>query len=82
MRSRKPPYRRHTIRSFETLPPRNGGVAILASRLIAVLQGWDVSEEEIEMQLRSAERAGTGGSVLSYVKIDQSWQPKNVKKRR
>ena len=64
--------------SFQTMPPRHAGKAIGASRLIAVLQGWDVTESEIESQRRVATGAGVHGYVVIYDKMDQSWTPKIV----
>ena len=47
--------------------------------LVAVLQGWDVADEDITAQIRVAERSGVAGYVVSNLKIDQSWQPQVVK---
>ena len=69
----------HGIKSFETMPPRHKGKAIPASRLVSVLQGWNVADEDITAQIRVAERSGVGGYVVSYLNIDQSWQPRVVK---
>ena len=66
------------IKSFETMPPQHNGTAIPVSRLIAILQGWDVSSEETEAQLAAAKKAGVKGYVVAYDKIDQSWSPKIV----
>ena len=33
---------KHALRSFEIMPPTRGGKAVPVSKLIAVLQGWDV----------------------------------------
>ena len=66
------------IKSFETMPPRNGGRAIPASRMIAILQGWQVSPEELTAQQKVAVQSGASGYVVAYEKIDQSWSPKNV----
>ncbi len=66
------------IKTFETMPPRHNGKAIPASRMIAVVQGWDVSMEEIEAQQIAATKAGANGYVVAYDKLDQSWLPKIV----
>ena len=66
------------IKTFATMPPMHNGKAIPASRMIAVLQGTDVSIEEIEAQRMSAARAGANGYVIAYDQIDQTWQPKIV----
>lgn len=67
------------ISSFQKMPPRHNGKAIGASRLLPVLQGWDVSKEEIAAQIRMAEESGAAGYVVSYLKIDQGWQPRIIK---
>ena len=66
------------IKSFETMPPRHHGTAISSSRMIAVVQGWDVTAEEIEAQRTAALEAGANGYVVAYDRIDQSWSPKVV----
>lgn len=64
------------IATFETMPPRHNGKSISASRIIAVVQGWDVSAKEIAAQRASAVKAGANGCVVAYDEIEQSWTPK------
>ena len=66
------------LETFETLPPKHGGKSIPASRLIAVLQGWDITPEEIAAQQTVAAAAGANGYVVAFDKIEQSWSPKVV----
>lgn len=66
----------YAIRTFQTMPPQQGGEPIAASRMIAVLQGWDTSKTEIEAQQNIATTAGASGYVTAYDKIEQSWAPK------
>lgn len=66
------------IKTFETMPPKHNGKAIPASRIVAVVQGWDVTAEEITAQRRAAEEAGVIGCVVAYEKIEQSWSPKVI----
>lgn len=66
------------VRTFETMPPRHNGTSIPASRLIAVVQGWDVSAEEIDAQRKAATNAGANGYIVAYEKINQSWSPQFV----
>lgn len=66
------------IKTFQKMPPQHNGTAIPASRMIAVLQGWDVSPEEIAAQQTAAQKAGAIGSVVAFDKIEQSWIPKVV----
>lgn len=72
---------KHAIHSFSEIPPRHGGEKIPASRLIAVLQGWEVTKAEIEAQVKVAQDVGVLGHIVAYEKIDQSWQPKVVRWR-
>jgi hypothetical protein len=69
----------YAVRSFETMPPRHDGTAIPGSRLIAIVQGWDASAEEIKAQREAAMNAGSNGYIVAYDKIDQSWSPKIVR---
>lgn len=62
--------------TFRTMPPQRKGQPIPANRLIAVLQGWDVRESEVDAQQQLALQAGAAGFVLSTFKIDQSWEPR------
>jgi len=70
---------KHALESFTTMPPRHGGTAIPAERLIAVLQGWNVSDEEVQAQIARAEEAGAAGYIVSLAKIEQRWEPRIVK---
>ena len=67
---------------MSTMPPKRKGKSIPADRLIAVLQGWDVTPEEVKAQIERSSEAGAAGYVVSMVKIEQSWEPRNVKTRR
>ena len=42
-------------------------------------QGWDLNKEEVAAQFRMAEESGAAGYVVSYLIIDQWWQPRIVK---
>jgi hypothetical protein len=64
------------VRSFETMPVRYRGVAIPPSRLIAVIQGWNVTDEQVSQQMDVAQRAGVSGYLVSYTEIEQSWEPR------
>lgn len=67
------------IKTFDTMPSKHGGKAVPASRIVAVVQGWDVTGEEIVAQKKAAERAGANGHVVAFDKIEQSWSPKVVR---
>ncbi|MFK7735031.1 MAG: hypothetical protein AB8B50_03320 [Pirellulaceae bacterium] len=66
------------VKTFQDMPPRHNGQAVPASRIVAVVQGWDVSEQEIEAQKKAARKAGAKGVVVAFDKIEQSWSPKVV----
>jgi hypothetical protein len=66
----------HAIKSFQTMPTRHQGQPIQPSRLIAVLQGWSVTSEQVNLQIDVAKRAGVAGYLISYADIEQSWEPK------
>ncbi len=68
-----------SIRSFEDMPPARGGKAVPPQRIIALIQGWDVSPEEIARQQSSVAESGAAGYLLSRVRIDQSWEPKTIR---
>lgn len=64
------------IQSFAEMPPRRNGEAIPSDRVVAILQGWDVTNEEVESQVRRSSEAGSGGYVVSLMKIEQNWEPR------
>jgi hypothetical protein len=70
---------KEAIRSFETEPVRFGADGVPPNRLIAVVQGWDVMDEEIAAQIKMARESGAAGYVVSRVKIEQSWEPRVVR---
>jgi hypothetical protein len=69
------------LRSFQVMPPKNGGQTVAPQRLVAVLQGWDVSPDELAAQKKQAETAGAAGWVVGFAKIDQSWSPRIIRTR-
>jgi hypothetical protein len=64
------------IGSFSQMPLRYGPSPLSSNRIIAVLQGWDVTPEQIKAQISRSEEAGAAGYVVSLTKLDQSWQPR------
>jgi len=44
-----------------------------------LLQGWDLTEDQIHKQIRISEQSGTGGYFLSLRKLDQSWEPRAMR---
>ena len=69
----------HAVKSFETMPLRNQGKPINAARLLAVLQGWDMTKQEVEQQIEVATKAGVNRYLVAYRRIEQSWQPMMMK---
>lgn len=67
---------REGLRSFEAMPPVRDGRAVDVSRLIAVLQGWDVTPEELEAERQRAREAGASGIVIARDRIAQDWEPR------
>ncbi len=69
----------HSVKAFASVPLRNQGKPINAERLLAVLQGWDMTPQEVEQQTEVATVAGVNRYLVAYSRIDQSWQPKMLK---
>jgi hypothetical protein len=44
-------------------------------KLVAVIQGWDVSTDEIKAQLDMVSKANVGGYILSLLPLDNSYWP-------
>ncbi len=60
---------------FEAIPGQFDGAGVENSRIVAALQGWDVSDAEVEAQFSAANEAGARGSLLVTTRIEQSWKP-------
>ncbi|HUG67997.1 MAG TPA: hypothetical protein VMM76_09600 [Pirellulaceae bacterium] len=71
----------HAVASFQSMPRRQGEDSIAPSRLITVLQGWDVDQADIAAQIRVATNSGCAGYIVAYSKIEQKWEPRIVKWR-
>lgn len=72
-------WQKYALKSFTEILPQREGRALPQSRLIAVLQGWDVSADQEQIQIRHAQEAGTAGYIVARTKIDQSWEPRLMK---
>ena len=66
---------RYAVESFEKMPKVRNGRGLKADRLVPVLQGWNVSDEELQQQLLVAERLKPAGIMICLAKLDQSWSP-------
>lgn len=70
---------RQAITFFAEMPPKRKGEAIPASRILAVLQGWDVTAEQRQAQIRRTREAVARGYVMAEMRIDQGWEPRIFK---
>ncbi|MFN3650602.1 MAG: hypothetical protein ACK47B_13580 [Armatimonadota bacterium] len=70
---------RHALGSFQKMPPLRKGAAVPAERLVAVLQGWDVTPAQRQAQIEQSRAAGAGGYLVAEIEIEQGWQPRIVK---
>jgi hypothetical protein len=64
------------LKSFTEVLPKREGAVIPPSRLISVLQGWDVTPTERSAQIEHNLAAGVGGYIVALTKIEQSWEPR------
>lgn len=60
---------------FREMPARYKTNGVPASRLVAVVQGWDVTPVQLEAQMARAMEAGAAGIVAAYAEIEQGWRP-------
>lgn len=70
---------REALEMMQTQPARHRGRPVPPQRLIAVLQGWDVTHREVLAQIAQVQLAGASGFIVSHVPIDQSWEPRIMK---
>jgi hypothetical protein len=49
--------------------------------VVSLLQGWDVTPEQVAAQVEQAERGGADGHVIALLPIEQSWWPVAVPRR-
>jgi hypothetical protein len=66
------------VRSFQSMPVKNGATAIPQNRLLAVVQGWDVTGDELAAQIDQATGAGAKGVLIAREPVAQSWEPRIV----
>ena len=64
------------LESFSKMPMRYASNGVPANRLVAVLQGWDVTSEQIAGQLDQAQKASAAGVLVAFVPIEQGWEPR------
>jgi hypothetical protein len=68
-----------SLASFQEMPARYKADGVDTGRLIAVVQGWNVSGEQLQAQVSRATEAGAAGIVVSLAEIEQGWEPKLFK---
>ena len=64
------------VGSFETMPARYERRGVAASRIVTVLQGWEVTPGQVQAQLARSGESGAGGFLVSRVRIEQGWEPR------
>ncbi len=67
------------IESLAKMPPARNGEPVSANRVVAILQGWNVTDAQRNAQIERSNEAGAGGWVMAYAPIEQSWEPRLVK---
>ena len=70
---------KQALESFSVMPARYKAAGVPVQRLVAVLQGWDVTPEQVAAQVAQADAAGAAGYVVSHMKLNQDWEPRIVK---
>ena len=73
---------RQALGSFQSMPAKHRRRPVDGARLVAVLQGWDVSADDVRAQIARAREAGAGSYVVARTRIDQRWQPKVISVKR
>ncbi|HAQ99043.1 MAG: hypothetical protein ISQ73_16165 [Verrucomicrobiae bacterium] len=66
------------ISSFQTEMKRYDRSSVEARRLITVLQGWEVSPEELAAQISQSTQSGSGGYVIAKTPVLSQWEPRLV----
>jgi hypothetical protein len=72
---------RWALESFARLPPAGEEEVVEPARLVAVLQGWNTSADEVEAQRARAREAGATGTLVALAEIEQGWEPRLVAAR-
>ncbi|MBI1309809.1 hypothetical protein GC176_00765 [bacterium] len=67
------------LNSFQDMPARYREAGVPASRLLAVLQGWNVADRQIAQQVTAAAESGAAGHIIAYTEIEQGWKPQILK---
>jgi hypothetical protein len=67
-----------SLQSFQKILPKRRGDAIPMERLLPVLEGWNVTEEEQQRNVRMAETVSPRGFIISLTPMEQGWVPRSV----
>lgn len=70
---------KEALEAFSAMPSRDKAKGVPPHRLVAVLQGWDVTPEQVAAQIAQAKAAGAAGYVVSRMKLNQDWEPRILK---
>jgi hypothetical protein len=65
---------------FKDMPARYQKEGVAANRLLAIVQGWDVTPAQLDAQMAQAHQAGVKGVVVAYAAIDQGWEPRRFRR--
>lgn len=68
----------NALKYFQTMPGRYGKDAVPVRQLLPVIQGWDVTSEQLATQLERVKESGAAGVVVAFSEIDQSWTPQVI----
>jgi hypothetical protein len=66
------------VKFFSSMPSKEQQPGVAAERLTVVLQGWDVTADELQSQIQVAGNSQAGGYIIDYTRLDQGWQPKII----
>lgn len=64
------------VASFNTMPARYDQPGVAANRIVTVLQGWDVTPEQVQAQIARSLESGAAGFLVPRVRIEQGWEPR------
>lgn len=70
---------KQALKTMVDKPPLHGGHGVEAQRMIAVVQGWDTSPEDLGASLAACREFGVRGTLVALVRVDQSWEPKIIR---
>jgi|GEM_PF-2414676 len=69
----------YAIGTFQEMPKIHGGDEIPAKRIVSVIEAWEADSHFVAQQVETNRTLQTGGYIIAYDDIDQSWTPKIVR---